>query len=154
MYFRTFAMLCRRHPVQKLAPDGHANKEMLKFGSDRYISGHSWWHIAPSYDPRLNFSGSGSNFVSGLEMFGMPKNAGRHCEGSFSYNNFALRKAVVKPFCQILLFSSLLRVNIGAIWYFSHQEGNMKATRRCQTVLGRQHDYVKSPQYRRVVIVF
>jgi hypothetical protein len=36
---------------------------------------HSWGHLLQSYDPRLNITSSGSNFMSGFKMFGMPKNS-------------------------------------------------------------------------------
>ena len=74
------------------------------------------------------------------------------CEGTFSCVHFALRKAIVRASCQIVS-SSLLRVIIGAIGHFSPHEDNTKETRSCPIVLGRQHDYVKPSQCRRVAIV-
>jgi hypothetical protein len=49
--------------------------------------------------------------------------------------------------------SSLLRVIIGAIGHFSPHEDHTKETRSCPIVLGRQHDYLKASQCRRVPIV-
>ena len=74
-------------------------------------------------------------------------------EGTFSCVHFALRKAIVRASCQIVSSSSLLRVIIGAIGHFSPHEDNTKETRSCPIVLGRQHDYVKPSQCRRVAIV-
>ena len=79
------------------------------------------------------------------------------CKGSFFVLNlcvnYALRKAIVRASCQIMSSSSLLCVIIGAIKHFSAHKDNTKESRSCPIVLGRQHDYMKPSQCRRVAIV-
>ena len=120
-------------------------------------SGHSWGHLKPSYDRRWSFSGSGSNFVSGGKIFGMPKNCRKTLRRFIfvlsSCVHFALHYAIVRASFQIVSSSSLLRVIIGAIGHFSPHADNTKETRSCPIVLGRQHDCVKPSQGRRVAIV-
>ena len=100
---------------------------MFKFGSDRKTIRP---FVRASYDRRWSFSGSGSNFVSGGKIFGMPTN----CRSTLrrfifvlnSCVHFSLRKAIVRASCQIVPSSSLLRMIIGAIGNFSPHEGNKK----------------------------
>jgi hypothetical protein len=112
-------------------------------------SGHSWGHRLPSYDPRLNFSGSGSNFVSGRKIFGIPKtkkNARRHCEGSFSCWILMPILRFVRPSWSHLVKSCSLRLYF--VWSSVQwpQEDITKETRRFPIVFRRVHDYVICPR--------
>ena len=77
--------LCWHHTVPKLTQDGNTMIEIFKFGSDREnIGPFVRASLAIVWSP-VDFSGSGSNFVSGAQIFGMSKNSRKAREGAFLY---------------------------------------------------------------------
>ena len=83
------SLLCRRHTVLNLTPDGNTIMEMFTFGSDHEnIGPFVRTSLAIVWSP-LDFLGFGSNtklnpHKSFGQFFGMPKIARRPCEGSIS----------------------------------------------------------------------
>ena len=63
------------------------------------------WHLKPSYDSWWSFLGSGNNFVSSGNIFGMTKKLQKDLMKVHFFVEFvcpfALRKAIVRAFCQI-----------------------------------------------------
>jgi hypothetical protein len=98
--------LCRRHTVPNSPSDGHTNKEMFKFGSDRNnivpfvrASIAIVWSPAEYYKLRQQLR---ERFQNLWHAKNCPQTLRRFIFVLNSYVNFALRKAVVKPSCQIV----------------------------------------------------
>ena len=133
-------VFCWRHTVPKLTPDGKMMIEIFKFGFDREnIGPFVRASLAIVWSPGT-FSGSGSNFVSGVKIFGVSKNSRKASRRCVFVLNSWVHLALVKASYLIVSSSSFLRVIIDDIRHISPHEYNTKKTRTCPIVLGRQHD--------------
>lgn len=127
--------------VPKLSQDGNTIKEIWLW-KHRVIREEILGHRVIA----SGFLGSGSNFVSGGKIFGMPNNCRKALRRLIvvlnSLVHLALRRATVWASCPTVTSSSFLRVIIDAIktGIFSPHGDNTKETRRCPIVLGRQYD--------------
>ena len=102
-WLKTGNLLCWRHTVPILTPDGHTMKEICNIGNDREDIGSFGTASKPSCVRRLSFLGFGSSFGNVHKIFGMSKNCRRSSRScTFAWTSCVLlvhRVAIVRPSC-------------------------------------------------------